>query len=246
MYLEIKSEHKKEILKMTNNVEKYFDVVRKYRHGLDEINKKFDELVEAKKCYAGSVGFETDIKAIEEKRAAEIAALREDCGESFDFCIAAMQKAAQSRLVTAPTEEQLRILETLKMREKLTRDDLVHASNAMSDCPLALGVLEELARKHEILGFRAGGVCVSDQFVADALREFSKSARITLSLARTNQRAELMRGTEGPFGTSPAFENISKFRLDIDPESAEECAARWGGVSEGTYVAFCKAVNPTT
>ncbi len=225
------------------NTEWYFSITRKYREGLNRINTQYDAQIESQKRYAGSQGYEKDIEKIEQARAAEIAALRDDCRDNFNRCLAAMQKNAQARPAVAPTQEQLALLQVLQMREKLTRDELSHAAHSMADCPTALSVLGELARKHEILGFHAGGVCVTDQFVADSIRAFARNARIMLSLDRTNQRRKLMRGTEGPFGTSPSMENISKFRLDVDPGNAQECAARWGGVPMEVYEAFCKAVD---
>ncbi len=225
------------------NTEWYFSITRKYRAGLNRINTKFDEQIEGQKRYAGSQGYEADIAKIEQVRAAEITALRDDCRDSFNRCLAAMQRNAQARPAVAPTQEQFVLLQVLQMREKLTRDELNHAAHTMADCPTALGVLEELARRHEILGFRAGGMCVSDQFVADSIRAFARNARITLSLDRTNQRRKLISGNEGPHGTSPSMENISKFRLDVDPANAQECAARWGGVPMEVYEAFCKAVD---
>ncbi len=224
------------------NTEWYFSITRKYREGLNRINGKFDKQIANKKRYAGSAGFETDAKKIEQARAAEIAALRDDCRDDFDRCIAAMQKNVQARPIVAPTQEQLAILQVLKMKERVTRDDLEHAAISMGDCGLALDVLQELAHKHEILGFHAS-TGVSDAFVLDSIRAFAKSARTTLSLDRTNQRRELIRGSEGADGRLPSFENISKFRLDVDPKSAQECAARWGGVPDNVYEAFCKAVD---
>lgn len=137
----------------------------------------------------------------------------------------------------------MRLIQLLKLKESVTRDDLTHAALACEGCPLALGVLEEIATANDILGFHAGGNTLSDQFVRDAIREFAKSAKITLSLDRTNNRAALMMGTEGPHGTTPAFSNIGKFRLDVDPENAQDCAGRWGGVSEALFDAFSRAVD---
>lgn len=154
-----------------------------------------------------------------------------------------MELHAQSRPAVAPTDEQMRLVQLLKLKESVTRDDLTHAALACEGCPIALGVLEEIATAHDILGFHAGGRGVSDQFVRDAIRAFAKSARTTLTLDRTNNRAELMRGVEGPNGTAPAFGNIGKFRLDVDPESSRDCAGRWGGVPEELYEAFSSVVD---
>lgn len=225
------------------NVEYYFTIVQRYRKGLSEINAKFDKQIEAKAGYAGSPRYTEDVKAIERERTAEIAALRADCAESFDTCLKSMKLHAQSRPAVPPTDEQMRLLQVLKLKSNITRDDLTHAAHSMGDCSLALSVLEEIAAEHGILGFRAGGVGVSDQFVRDAIRAFAKSARTTLTLDRTNNRAELMRGTEGPHGTAPAFSNIGKFRLDIDPENARDCAGRWGGVPGELYEAFTVATG---
>lgn len=225
------------------NTEYYYNTVRRYRQCLTEINDKFDEQLEAKSGYAGSPRYTEDVKAIERERTAEIAALRADCAESFDACLKSMKLHAQSRPAVPPTDEQMRLLQVLKLKSNITRDDLTHAAHSMGDCSLALSVLEEIAAEHDILGFHAGGVGVSDQFVRDAIREFAKSARTTLTLDRTNNRAALMRGTEGPHGTAPAFGNIEKFRLDVDPENAQDCAGRWGGVPVELYATFCEAVG---
>lgn len=225
------------------NTEWYHAIVVKYRRGLNEINAKFDRRVEEKAGYVGSARYETDLQKINGDRAGEVEALRRDCSADFDRCLSKMQTAAQSRPAAPPTDEQMRLIQLLKLKESVTRDDLTHAALACEGCPLALGVLEEIATAHDILGFHAGGNTLSDQFVRDAIREFAKSARTTLTLDRTNNRAELMRGTEGPHGTAPAFGNIEKFRLDVDPENAQDCAGRWGGVPGELYEAFTAATG---
>jgi len=228
------------------HTEWYFHINQKYRSGLDRVNDKFDAQIEGKTHYAGSAGYAADIKEIEKKRVAEIAALRDECKDEFSRCIAAMEKNAQRRPMTAPTQDQLAILQALRMREKLTRDDLNHAANAMADCSVGLGVLEELAKKHEILGFHAP-TGVSDAFVQRAIKSFADSANTVLKLERTNQRRQLMNPTpgtgEGPFGTAPSADAIAKFRVDVDAQSAQDSAARFGGVPLEVYSAFCEAVD---
>lgn len=225
------------------NTEYYYNTVRRYRQRLTEINEKFDTKIEEKAGYTGSPRYMEDVKAIERERATEIAALRADCAESFDTCLKSMELHAQRRPTVPPTDGQMRLIQLLKLKESVTRDDLTHAALACEGCLIALSVLEEIAAEHDIMGFRTGGVGVSDQFVRDAIREFAKSAKITLSLDRTNNRAALMMGTEGPHGTTPAFSNIGKFRLDVDPENAQDCAGRWGGVPTELFEAFSRVVD---
>lgn len=228
------------------NTEYFYNTVLHYRKGLTEINAKFDRQIEAKQGYAGSPRYTEDVKAIEQERAAEIAALRADCAESFDTCIKSMELHAQSRPAVPPTDEQMRLLQVLKLKSNITRDDLTHAAHSMGDCSLALSVLEEIAVEHDILGFHAGGAGVSDQFVRDAIRGFAKNARTLLSIERTNQRRELMNTGGmggGRFGAIPSFAAIGKFKIDVDPESAQDCAGRFGGVPGELYAAFCYAVD---
>lgn len=48
---------------------------------------------------------------------------------------------------------------------------------------------------------------------------------------------------EGLWGNSPRMGDIEKFRVDIDPESAQDCAGQWGGVPGELYKAFCEAAG---
>ena len=67
--------------------EYYHSIVRRYRKELGEINGKYDGQVKAKESYRGSAGYQADAEEIEMERAADIAALRANCRESFDICI---------------------------------------------------------------------------------------------------------------------------------------------------------------
>lgn len=228
------------------HTEWYFHTVQKYRRGLDRINAKYDAQIEDKEGYRGSPRFESDLAEIAQKRATEIEALRADCRDDFNRCLTAMEKGAKSRPTVPPTPEQLNIIQLLKMKASVSRDELEHAAHGMGECSLALSVLEEIARDHDILGFHAGGTAVSDAFVSDCIGAFAKNARITLTLDRTNQRRALMETNgmgDGQLGTIPGMQSIQKFRIDIDPDSAQSCAERWGGVPAGAYTAFCKAVD---
>lgn len=229
-----------------SNVEWYYKTVRKYREGLNKINGKYDQQIESKKSYIGSAGYAADVEKIEGEQMTEIQALKTECSKAFDSCLASMQEHAQARPAVAPTDEQMRLIQLLKLKEHVSRDELEHAANSMGDCGLALSILEEIARAHDILGFHAGGGGVSNSFVDGAIRMFAKSARTTLSLDRTNRRWELMNPAgmgDGQFGTLLTMENIGLFRLDIDPESAKDCAGRWGGISGDVYEAFYPVVG---
>lgn len=63
----------------------------------------------------------------------------------------AMADKADRIQMQAPTEEQLRILQMLKMKEKLTEAECVGAANAMNGNAAALALVDELAAKSGVL-----------------------------------------------------------------------------------------------
>lgn len=225
------------------NCEYYYSIVNRYRLKLGEINAKFDKQIQAKEGYRGSAGYQADIQKIEQERTAEIAELRTNCRESFDNCIKSMEMNAKERPMTPPTPEALAILQTLQMREHLTREDLEHAAHATQDCAVALGVLEELGRKHEIMGFHAVGSDISDIAAENAIRAFARNAQVLLTLDRCGNRGAQLDFSGGPNGNTPSSASIDKFRIDIDPKGPADCASIFGNVPVDTYAAFCKAVD---
>ncbi len=228
------------------HTEWYYHTVQKYRDGLNRINQRFDEEVQQKAGYRGSAQYDAEISKLGKARAAEIKALREECGDAFERCVSSMEKNLESRPAVAPSPEQLSILQLLKMKERITRDELTHACNSLRGCSMALAVLEEIAHTHQILGFSTGSAGVSDEFARKAIRSLAKNAKHILALERTNQRRVYLNpaGTgDGPNGTIPRMDAITKFRIDVDPKSPEDAASRFGDVPTDCYPAFCEAVD---
>ena len=63
----------------------------------------------------------------------------------------AMAEKADKIALQAPTEEQLRLLQLLKMKEKLTEAECTGAANAMNGNAACLALVDELARKSGVL-----------------------------------------------------------------------------------------------
>lgn len=84
-------------------------------------------------------------------RAETVAVDRKRCESVLQDAFAAMHERNHKRTMRAPTEEQLRLLQLLQMREHLTEDDLITAANALQGNGAALEVVQDIARKHEIL-----------------------------------------------------------------------------------------------
>lgn len=130
----------------------FHEQVQRFLAEKNRINREYVDELDGLKRFEGSAGYSEDVKSAEQARNKALAALRQEYAPRFDSILNSMATAAQAQPMTAPTQDQLATLEVMKMRERLTRDELQKAMNSMADCPVALGVLRELAKKHEIIG----------------------------------------------------------------------------------------------
>lgn len=78
-----------------------------------------------------------------------VAAAQVEARAAVDAAIGAMRDAVNGRKMQPPTDEQLRILQMLKMRDVVTRAEMDAAANAMDGNGSALAVLDEMARRFE-------------------------------------------------------------------------------------------------
>ena len=90
-------------------------------------------------------------RAAAEKRRDTVNAAKQACQKILNEEFADMKKRNRSRKMASPSEEQLRLLQMLSMRENVTESELQAAANAMQGNGAGLGMIHELARKHHIL-----------------------------------------------------------------------------------------------
>ena len=81
-------------------------------------------------------------------RTDKVAAADAKCRESIKGTFETMHRVNRARKMEPPTEEQLRLLQMLKMRETVGEDDLLQAANTLADNPAALAVLNDIGKKH--------------------------------------------------------------------------------------------------
>ena len=76
-----------------------------------------------------------------------VEAAKAECVNTVNNALSLMRKTSGARPMKAPTEEQLRILQMLKMRKTVTPNELQAAANAMDGNGAALAVLNEIAHE---------------------------------------------------------------------------------------------------
>lgn len=115
------------------------------------INATFNDTVSRAKRYEGSAAHEEIMRTATAERDGELEALRRETWSKVQQIIADMRTTAASKPMIPPTASQEAILRTLRMRNKLTIDEVKQAENALAGCPIALAVLDDLAKQHGIV-----------------------------------------------------------------------------------------------
>lgn len=130
------------------NTERYHQAVLAFRRAVEGVNEKFRPQYERLERFKDSEHYQEEKVALDKARSELLAEVRELAMKEFNEVCDAMKASYQSRPLSAPSDEQLRLLQALQMREKLGVDELRQAAVTLEGCPAALEVLRELAHKH--------------------------------------------------------------------------------------------------
>ena len=228
---------------MIKNTDLFYTRAKEYqdkRKGvIDEYEKRLVSLETAK----GSKYYTDEVKKAEDKKDEALKALKEEYGGYFNTHLDAMSKANAARKMTPPTEEELRTLQLLKMKDKPTEAELAAAANTLKGNATCLSVLTEIAHNagymRGYMGYsETNEMPVSDveatiKGLASSVREFMdydtpRAARI----AREHQERQYGVTQDAPaLPKRPVFEDKAGCFYEV---------ARMGGDS---FTAFCNAVD---
>lgn len=173
------------------NTERYYQAVLAFRRAVEGVNEKFRPQYERLERFKDSEHYQEEKKALDKARSELLTEVRDQAVKEFNGVCDAMKAAYRARPLSAPSDEQLRLLQALQMREKLGMDELRQAVVALEGCPAALEVLRELAHKHghtwAMQGELAGDTV--DRTIDQLRRNGEKFAR---RLERTDSRREFV------------------------------------------------------
>lgn len=223
-----------------NKTSLYFEYIRGYRASLREVWAEFDKQIEKLERYRGSDGYEQEASEAVSLRDSKIALLQEEFREKFGSVINSMRQATIDRPMTAPTSEQLALLQVLQMRETISRDELLQAGKTLESCPAALSVLSEIAVKNGYSGARFQKMTTAE--VMQCLDSLKDSANRLCSLRKCDSKREMI---EAANINSPtwAANALFSYRTDCDPADEQKAMSIFGDVDADTYDDFCAAVN---
>jgi len=221
------------------NTEFYFRTAADYRKSLREIWNAYDDTVARLHPYRGSAGYDTEIEKAEATRQQQIKELQADTLATFGRIVNSMREAATSRSMTPPTSDELALLQALKMRDKISRDELEQARRTLKDSPVSLSVLDEICEKMGYRGLQGGAISTSGilQHI-DALQD---AARRICSLDKPDSRKDMVRAAS-PYNTEYKGPSaLYAFKVDCDINDVGEAMNVYGDVTD--LASFEAAVN---
>lgn len=129
-------------------VKKYHEVTKEHRDALKKAWSDYEAGYNRLQGYKGSERYEKELAELQDNRDAAIKAAHEKARGRFDTITKYMRKAIDSQPATAPTPEQMAMLNALQMREHVEPDEIVKAAEQMRGVDMAVRVLDEIAEKN--------------------------------------------------------------------------------------------------
>ena len=213
-----------------NNTTRYLNTIMRFRSDLQAVNERFQKEYDRLERFKDSAYYAQDKKFVDEQRASLVDGLRREAQEQLSKIVDDMEKAYMERPASAPSSEQLRLLQTLQMRASVGRDEWLQAANCMEGCAVGQRVLDEIARKN----------CYAHTLVkelsGDEVRRNLNSLRLNggtliskLERPGEDRRAAVNRG------------DYTMFLLDQEPKDEADAMRVFGQVTD--YAQFAQAVN---
>lgn len=202
------------------NTTRYFEAVSNYRNEMRELEKAYQREMTRLEQFKGSEYYTAHKKKADDERTAQLEVLRNKHRPIFDGIINDMEEVYKNKPAAMPTQDQLALLQTLKLRDKVSVEDVRQAANACTGCPAALEVLKEIAHKSGVMtaGF------ISDSAKPPKLDILRNRTGLLLSLHKIDNRREWV--------NSGWLDDNDKFAIDADPKDEADCLRMMGCITD--------------
>lgn len=225
------------------NTDYFYSTAANFQNKRKEIMDAYEKRMKALEDTRGSRYYTEEAQKAEETRDAGLKALRAEYGEKFNSSLRLMQDANAKRGTVAPTEEELRIVQALKMRDSVTEGELTAIANALKNSPLCLSIVQETAAKNGILRNYKGFYNAQEmpvEYAETALKTLSTGLRDFIQ-ADTRKAARIAQERqERLYGSTQDARPLPKRALF---QTKEECFREIAGLEGAEYRSFCAAVD---
>ena len=129
------------------NLDDFSSVFQSTWVGLRNQRVKYEDSVSKLEKYRGSAGFEKDVAEAEKTYRDAIEAIQCDARCKFGSILERMHSSLEPVSMDVPSEEAVRVLQVLSMREHLTTSDVLLAAESLRGSDAALATLQDLAKR---------------------------------------------------------------------------------------------------
>lgn len=118
-----------------------------YLRRVDEANTAHTQRLAELEPLKGSRRYSEEAEEAKRRHDAAIETAKHSFRESSSLCIDRMREHLAGRTLEPPTEEQMRLLEALRHREKITDEELCAAARSLRGSAVALEELSEIGKR---------------------------------------------------------------------------------------------------
>lgn len=202
---------------MITNTELFYTKMKQFQDRRLDMTEEHDKAVKALERWKGSKGYEEELKKINDKFEADLTALRGEYRPSFRIILGGMTDAIGRRSISAPTTDQVNLLNLLKLKKKVTLEECQRIAESVKDNPIAVSVVTEIAHDHGILqGFDHLCPEMSSQRASKIVTELKNTVEDFLQYDTTRASRLAKQYYEDRYGS--VNRQLTKRRLFTDKE----------------------------
>lgn len=149
---------------MITNTDLFYTKAKQFQDRRTEIVEEYENKARMLEKFKGSAGYDMEMQELTKAKNGKIKAIQEEYRPIFQAIFSGMMDAIGRRSMKAPTNEQVNLLNMLKMKRRVTAEEVERVAAAVKDNPIAISVLQDIAVDHNLPGSLAG---ISDEMTSE-------------------------------------------------------------------------------
>lgn len=223
-----------------NRTHEYYRIAQAHRDALRAIWATYEETMNRLERYKGSAGYDDDEREAARVRDEAIKAQGQVTGKAFDQVLKSMREKVGGHVVAPPSDDELRLLQVLKMREKISKEELQSAGRALQDNTVALHALDDIAQAHghHAMFIKYPAWRDSENTHQEKIASLTESARRMIRMTKPDNKRDVYTAAFRHEGG-----DLRSIRVDRDFDSERDAIEWYGNISDADFDTFASAVN---
>lgn len=217
---------------MIKNSDLFYQKTKEYQDKRNQLESQYNEDLKNLKQYEGSLYHTEQSQKLQKEYEEQLDSLRLDTTRVINVIIDGMKSNIGRTPAKAPTTEQTNLLNVLKLRNKVTKEDLDSVAEALKDCPIALSTLSEIALEKGFMGY--------NRYISDMGRERA------LKICEDNQIKDFLKYNTARASRVAAghyFMDKKNLKRRRPFNTKEECFRSLLGIDGEDMQKFCSIVD---